>query len=229
MNIAIIPARGGSKRIPKKNVKFFCGKPIIAYSIEAAKESNIFEQIFVSSEDKKILSIAEKYGANCIKRPKELADDYTPMRDVIIHSINEFMIKNNSKPEAVCSIFATAPLLQPSKLIEGYKILKSDNWEYVFPATKYNYPVYRSFIKNQKNGLEMLFSKSFDSRSQDLPEVYHDAGQFCWGSVDTWLNIDKSITKKSTIVEIDSSKVTDIDNDSDWEFAEFQYEYFHSK
>lgn len=229
MRIAVIPARGGSKRIPRKNIKEFCGKPILSYTIEVAKETKLFDKIYVSSEDEEILNIAKQYGADCIKRPLALSDDYTGMRSVVLHAIKYCMKNGINKPDAVCSLMATAPLIQSNNIKEGFVKLDNGCWEYVFSATKYGYPVYRSFKKLKSEGLEMLFSEFFNTRSQDLSSVYHDAGQFCWGSLETWDNIDTSITTNSTIVDIPEWRVTDIDTEDDWKFAEIQYNYVHSK
>ncbi|GAB6074221.1 pseudaminic acid cytidylyltransferase [Nautilia lithotrophica] len=177
MNICIIPARGGSKRIPKKNIKNFCGKPLIAYSIENAKKAELFERIVVSTDSNEIAEVAEKYGAEILWRPKELADDYSGSIDVFDHAI-EILNKEN-KYNYACMLYPTAPLLDVKYLKEGIEQLKTSNACYSFSATTYDFPIWRSFeIVNGK--AKMFFPEFMNKRSQDLKEAYHDAGQFYW-------------------------------------------------
>ena len=220
MKIAVIPARGGSKRIPRKNIKEFFGKPMLAWSIEAAISSNLFDQIIVSTDDQEIAKVAESLGANIpFIRPEKISDDFATTTDVIAHAV-EWMIEENYSVEAVCCIYATAPFIRFSDLQESYKIFNSGNWEYVFTATDFAAPIFRSFKKNQENGLEMFYPQFFDTRSQDLPEAFHDAGQFYWGKPSAWLDGKRIFDQHSTALIIPRFRVQDIDTDEDWIRAE---------
>mgnify|MGYP006173055591 FL=1 len=220
MKIAVIPARGGSKRVPRKNIKEFFGKPMLAWSIEAAMSSNLFDQIIVSTDDQEIAKVAESLGANIpFIRPEKISDDFATTTDVIAHAV-EWMIEENYSVEAVCCIYATAPFIRFSDLQESYKIFNSGNWEYVFTATDFAAPIFRSFKKNQENGLEMLYPQFFDTRSQDLPEALHDAGQFYWGKPSAWLDGKRIFDQHSTPLIIPRYRVQDIDSDEDWIRAE---------
>ena len=220
MKIAVIPARGGSKRIPRKNIKEFFGKPMLAWSIEAAMSSNLFDQIIVSTDDQEIAKVAESLGANVpFIRPEKISDDFATTTDVIAHAV-EWMIEENYSVAAVCCIYATAPFIRFSDLQESYKIFNSGNWEYVFTATDFAAPIFRSFKKNQENGLEMFYPQFFDTRSQDLPEAFHDAGQFYWGKPSAWLDGKRVFDQHSTPLIIPRYRVQDIDSDEDWIRAE---------
>ena len=223
MNVALIPARGGSKRIPRKNIKFFCGKPIIAYSIETAISSKLFEKVIVSTDNKEIAETAKEYGAEVpFIRPAKLSDDYTVTSAVVRHGIN-WILDQGWEVSSVCCIYATAPLMEKDDLIKAYDILLTDKWEFVFPATSFVYPIQRAFMKLKTDGIQMFNPDHFKTRSQDLPEAYHDAGQFCWGKTDTWLENRMSFSEKSTVVEIPSYRVIDIDTEEDWRQAELLY------
>jgi pseudaminic acid cytidylyltransferase len=172
--IAIIPARGGSKRIPKKNIKDFFGKPLIAYSIELALKSEIFDRVIVSTDDEEITKIAKKYGAEVpFVRPKELSDDFTSSGDVVNHAI-KFLKNNGEEFKYVCTIYATAPLLQKKYLIEGYKKIKSSNAHMTFSATSMPFPIQRTFKLTKDGRCEMFWPQNFKKRSQDLEEAYQD-------------------------------------------------------
>ena len=220
MNICVIPARGGSKRIFKKNLKFFCGKPIICWSIEIAKASKCFDRIIVSTDDKKIALIAKKYGAEVpFIRPKSISGDFTPTVPVISHAI-KWLIKNHKKPLHVCCVYATAPFIKIDDLKTGLKILKKNKFNYVFPVTNFAYPIQRSFKINKDKTPELFFLKKFHYRSQDLEEAFHDAGQFYWGKTDAWLNNKQIINKNSFPMVIPRARVLDIDTIEDWKIAE---------
>jgi N-acylneuraminate cytidylyltransferase len=224
MNICVIPARGGSKRIKKKNIKFFLGKPIIAWSIEMAIESNCFDKIIVSTDDNKIANIAKKYGADVpFMRPKKISGDFTETTAVISHAV-KWQIKNDKKPEYVCCIYPTAPFIKSSDLKNGLKILKKTRMNYVFPVTNFAYPIQRSFKINKNKTLQFFFPKYHNYRSQDLDEAFHDAGQFYWGFVDSWLKNKAIISKKSFTMFIPRSRALDIDTNEDWEIAEKMFE-----
>ena len=187
MNIAIIPARAGSKRIKNKNIKMFCGKPVIYYSILAAKKSNIFSKIIVSTDSIKIKQIAEKYGADVpFIRPKNLSDDFSSTMEVIKHSIKELSF--HKKKINICCIYPTAPLIKKDDLIKSYKIFNTNKFKFLFSASKFSYPIQRSFYLDKKNYIKMVNKQNYNKRSQDLKITYHDAGQFYWGSGKSWLN-----------------------------------------
>tara|TARA_B100000212_G_C27352729_1_gene524418 strand:+ start:127 stop:825 length:699 start_codon:yes stop_codon:yes gene_type:complete len=221
MNIAVIPARGGSKRILKKNIKNFCGKPLISWTIEIALKSKLFDRVILSSEDEEIISIAKKYGAEVpFVRPKELSDDFSTTDDVMSHAAN--WIKNNENSvNSICCIYATAPFLNIEDLKNGLKKFNEGKFNYVFAATDYSAPIFRSFEYTQKNGLRMFFPENYNKRSQDLPVAYHDAGQFYWGSLDTWIKKKETFNKYSFPIILPRWRVQDIDTNSDWERAEF--------
>lgn len=220
--VAIIPARGGSKRIPRKNIKEFFGKPLIAYSIETALESNLFEKVVVSTDDKEIAKIAKEYGAEVIKRPDELADDFTPTIPVIAHAI-EVISKDMEDIQAVCCIYATAPFLKVKYIKEAYKKFTNNKNAYCFSATSFAFPIQRA-IKIEDEQLEMFNPEHFNTRSQDLQEAYHDAGQFYWGRPDAWLTQIPIFSKESSVVLLPRHLVQDIDTLEDWKRTEFMYE-----
>ena len=177
MNLCVIPARGGSKRIPKKNIKDFNGKPLIAYSIETAKKSGLFSKIVVSTDSEEIAKISENFGAKILWRPKELADDYAGSTEVFEHAIKE--LNKNGEFEYACMIYPTAPLLTVEYLKKGLDELNKSDACYSFAATSYDFPIWRGFeIINNK--AKMIFPEFMSTRSQDLKEVYHDAGAFYW-------------------------------------------------
>lgn len=221
--IAIIPARGGSKRIPRKNIRLFAGRPMIAYSIEAALQSKLFDRVIVSTDDKEIAEVAVRYGAEVpFVRPEELSDDYTGTIDVIAHAIHWFR-EHGCNPTAVCCIYATAPLIQAQDLRQGFKLLTREKWQYVFSATKFSFPIFRSFKQHTDQSLEMFFPEHFQTRSQDLPEAMHDAGQFYWGQTEAWLGSVEIFGRSSSVVELPAWRVQDIDTLDDWKRAELIY------
>jgi len=222
MRIAVIPARGGSKRIPRKNMKNFMGKPIIAWSIEVARKSQLFEKIIVSTDDEKIAEIANFYGASTpFLRPDNISDDYTTTNEVMSHSV-KFAVDAYKEREItqVCCLYPTAPFINIRDLELGFNIINTGKWDYVFSATTLPSSVYRSFLKNEREQLEMLFPQNYNQRSQDLSDVFHDAAQFYWGTSEAWLEQRKIFDKKSTIVRIPRWRVQDIDTEEDWIRAE---------
>lgn len=229
MNLCVIPARGGSKRIPKKNIKLFCGKPMIVWSIEAALKSGCFDKVIVSTDDAEISKIANNNGAEVpFCRPKELSDDYTGTTEVVAHAI-EWYQKNFKQLSNVCCIYATAPFVEPKDLHEGLEVLKSSDSEYIFSATNYSYPIHRSFRVIENNRVEMFAPENFNIRSQDFEKAYHDAGQFYWGTKNAWLNNRPIFTKKSSVVLLPRYRVQDIDTPDDWKIAEAMFEKFCQK
>lgn len=226
MNVAIIPARGGSKRIPRKNIKDFCGKPMIAWSIEAVKNSKLFSHIIVSTDDEEIAAVARNLGVGVpFVRPVELSGDFTGTTEVIAHAVKYLRGKDIS-PSAVCCIYATAPFLQVEDLVKGYEAFVSGGWEYAFAVTEYKSTIYRSFKETNSGGVEMIFPDLFGERSQDLPVALHDTGQFYWGTPDAWCNQTRIFGNKSLPIRIPSWRVQDIDTPQDWIRAELMFKSY---
>ncbi len=221
MKIAVIPARGGSKRIPRKNIKHFYGKPLIAYSIEAAIKTKLFDKVIVSTDDEEIASIAKSYGAEILKRPKELADDFTTTIPVIAHAIKS-TYKDVNEIEAVCCIYATAPFVQAEYLKKAYEKLLTYKSNYCFSATSFAFPIQRA-IKLKNDSIEMFYPEHFNTRSQDLEEAYHDAGQFYWGIPEAWCEEEAIFSDNSSVVILPRYLVQDIDTLEDWKRAELMY------
>lgn len=222
--IAIIPARGGSKRIPRKNIKDFIGKPMISYSIEAAIKSKMFSRVIVSTEDIEIAEISKSFGAEVpFFRPTKISDDYATTTEVISHAIEWLQTNQNYYPDLVCCIYATAPLIQIEDIQSGFSLIKDDNWDYVFSATSYGFPIFRSIQKNDNGSIQMFFPEYLNTRSQDLPEAFHDAGQFYWGKTEAWSQGKKIFEEKSSIILIPRWRVQDIDTLEDWKRAEIIY------
>ena len=229
MNIAIIPARGGSKRIPHKNIKEFCGKPMIAWSIEAAKTSGLFDRIIVSTDDSEIADVARHWGAEVpFMRPAELSNDHAGTTEVIAHA-TQWALDQGFNLEAVCCIYATAPFIQIDDLKRGWEIMKSGDWAYAFTVTNFSAPIFRSFKQNSDGGIEMYFPEFFNTRSQDLPEALHDAGQFYWGKPEAWLGGVRVFDRFSKPIIIPPWRVQDVDNDDDWLRAEVMFQAIQAR
>ncbi|CAM3890598.1 pseudaminic acid cytidylyltransferase [Vibrio aquimaris] len=220
MRIAIIPARGGSKRIPRKNIKAFHGKPMIAYSIEAAISSKCFDKVIVSTDDAEIAEVACKYGAEVpFLRPTAISDDYASTMDVMEHAI--LWCKNQGyKIDAVCCLYATAPFVLPEDLQLGYQLLKEANVQFTFSATSFPFPIQRAIKLDSLGSVSMFSPENEHVRSQDLEEAYHDAGQFYWGKTDAFLSKLSIFSPHSKAVLLPRSRVQDIDTPEDWDLAE---------
>lgn len=220
MNIAIIPARGGSKRIPRKNIKEFHGKPLIAYSIEAAKASQCFDRIIVSTDDIEIAEVAKQYGAQVpFIRPAEISDDFATTMDVMQHAI-KYCTEQGYEPNLVCCIYATAPFLLPEYLQQGAEEFKDDTIEYAFSATSFPFPIQRAIKLTDTGRVNMFYREYADTRSQDLTEAYHDAGQFYWGNASAFSQGKAIFAEHSKAVLLPRKRVQDIDTPEDWELAE---------
>jgi pseudaminic acid cytidylyltransferase len=220
MKIAVIPARGGSKRIPGKNIKPFYGRPILAWSIEAAKSSGMFDHVIVSTDDDEIAEVAKQWGAEVpFMRPAVLSDDFVGAIEVIAHA-TRWYLDHGYHLDAVCCIFATAPFLRVADLIQGWEALEFGNWQYAFAATDFAAPIFRSFQQTLDGGVEMFFPEHFLTRSQDLPKALHDAGQFCWGRPLAWTQSKRVFDHHSIPIVIPRWRVQDIDTLEDWERAE---------
>jgi pseudaminic acid cytidylyltransferase len=223
MNICVIPARGGSKRIPYKNIREFCGKPMIAWSIEAAIESGCFERIICSTDNEDIAAVAREYNAETpFLRPKILSDDYSTITPVISHAINSLQT-DGKNIDSVCCIYATAPFIQSKDIINSLKQMIVDGADYCFSVTNYPYPIQRSIRITEENRCEMLYPEKYNSRSQDLEEMYHDAGQFYWGKSDAWLKQRNLFSKHSSPYVLPRYRVQDIDTKEDWRKAELMH------
>jgi N-acylneuraminate cytidylyltransferase len=223
--IAIIPARGGSKRIPRKNIRPFCGKPMIARSIEAALESRVFDAVVVSTDDEEIAAVAESCGAQApFRRPPELSNDHAATLPVIAHAIR-WWEENRGPVQFACCIYATAPFLRSEFLREGFRVLKEKNEaKFAFSVTSYAFPIFRAIQLGESGQVEMFWPENEMKRSQDLPEAWHDAGQFYWGRRDAFLERQGIFTARSYPVVLPRHLVQDIDTPEDWERAERMFQ-----
>lgn len=221
--VAIIPARGGSKRIPRKNVKLFCGKPMIAWSIEAAKLSGCFDKIYVSTDDAEIADVAKAWGANVpFMRPAELSDDFTGTLPVIRHAV-EWLSKHEMPVNYACCLYATAPFVSPGDLRKGWDAIQQQACSYSFSVTSYAFPIQRA-IRITGNGRVAMFSpENFNTRSQDLEEAWHDAGQFYWGTAQAWQDEKMMFAEDSVPIKLPRHRVQDIDTPEDWARAEWMF------
>ncbi|CAM0553726.1 CMP-N,N'-diacetyllegionaminic acid synthase [Vreelandella titanicae] len=221
--IAIIPARGGSKRIPRKNIKDFCGKPMMAWSIEAAKASGCFDRIIVSTDDREIAKVAEQWGAEApFLRPNDLADDYTGTLPVIRHAV-EWLNDHEMIVGYACCVYATAPFVTPEDIQRGWELMQQSVASFVFSVTSYAFPIQRA-IRITENGRVAMFNpEHFQTRSQDLEEAWHDAGQFYWGTADSWLEEKMIFGEDSVLVKLPRNRVQDIDTPEDWARAEWLF------
>ena len=220
--LCIIPARGGSKRIPRKNIKKFCGKPIIAYSIEAALKSNLFDEVMVSTDDKEIKEVALKYGATVpFMRSNQNSDDFSGTVDVIIEVIKNYNIpiENNIN---ICCLYPTAPLISVDSIKFGFELLINENYDTVFSVTKFSFPIQRALKIDKNQKVSMIWPENMAKRSQDLPFTYHDAGQFYWMSSKSIMRSKKLYSKNSGVIILSEMNVQDIDTIEDWELAELK-------
>jgi pseudaminic acid cytidylyltransferase len=222
-NICIIPARGGSKRIPRKNIKLFLGKPIIAYSIEAAINSKIFDEIIVSTDDIEIASIAKEYGAKVpFFRSEKNSNDFSTTSAVIEEVI--FQYKKKCKYfDQICCCYPTAPFVTSERLTQGLEVLDDNDVESVFPIVEFDYPILRSFKLNENKYLDYNWPEYINSRSQDLPNSYHDAGQWYWIKATAFETYRNLYTPKTKAIQLSSVEVQDIDNENDWILAELKF------
>ena len=223
MRLAVIPARGGSKRIPRKNIKPFCNKPMIAWSIEAARLSGCFDRIIVSTDDAEIAEVARAYGAEVpFTRPSELSDDHTGTIPVIAHAI-DWMNRNADPVEFACCLYATAPFVRAEDLRRGFGVLQHSGAEYAFSVTSYPFPIQRAIRITADQRVEMFSPEHFNTRSQDLEEAFHDAGQFYWGQAEAWLAGKTLFSHDAAPVMLPRHRVQDIDTAEDWERAQLMF------
>lgn len=225
-NLCIIPARHNSKRIPQKNIKLFFGKPILAYSIELAIKSKLFDEVMVSTDDDKIASISKQYGASIpFLRSKNNSDDFASTYDVLLEVLNQYQ-NNNQTYEYLCCLYATCPLLDVDSLIEGFRKLKKYDYDSVFPICEYKHPIQRA-LKYNNNKVSMFNNQFLNSRSQDLEKAFYDPGQFYWLDVEKLYFNDGLYSKNSGAIIIDESLVQDINDPEDWEITEKKYRLLH--
>ncbi|WP_026375629.1 pseudaminic acid cytidylyltransferase [Aestuariibacter salexigens] len=223
MNLAIIPARGGSKRIPGKNIRSFAGKPMIAYSIDVALESGLFEHVWVSTDSEEIANVALQYGADVpFIRPEALSDDYIGTYPVVNHAIS-YANSVGIDPKFTCCIYATAPLIQRKYLIEGFERLRSEpDMDFAFSVTSFAFPIQRA-IRLSGKGVRPFEPGNMAKRSQDLEEAYHDAGQFYWGYSKSFINNKSTFSEQSIPIILPRHLVQDIDTAEDWQRAELMF------
>lgn len=221
--IAIITARGGSKRIPKKNIKSFLGVPIIKYSIEAALTSNIFEEVMVSTDDEEIAEVAKTLGASVpFLRSEKTSDDYATTADVLQEVLNSY-INMGITYSFACCIYPTAPFISVELLRKAYALMADQNADTIMSVTRFSYPIWRSFrIKSEK--LEYIWPENMSKRSQDLEPAFHDCGQFYFFRVKKFLETGNLINDATFPIEIPESYVQDIDTEEDWKMAELKYQ-----
>jgi pseudaminic acid cytidylyltransferase len=224
MKLCVIPARGGSKRIPRKNIKKFFGQAMIGYSIKAALKSECFDQVVVSTDDTEIAEIAKFFGASVpFMRPDELANDYSGTVPVIKHAIEWFDDQGQS-PSEVCCLYATAPFVKASTIRKAYEQMQSAQADYCFTVASFEFPIQRAIKVTAENRIEMLYPQHLETRSQDLEESYHDAGQFYWGKAEAFKQQKPLFSKSATPYILPRHLVQDIDTPEDWKRAELMYQ-----
>jgi N-acylneuraminate cytidylyltransferase len=229
MRVCVIPARGGSKRIPNKNIRDFCGKPIIAWSIETALASECFDEVLVSTDDEDIAAVARSAGATVpFMRPDSLADDFTGTVAVISHAIN-WVADNWESPDYACCLYATAPFVRPEDIRFGLEKIIQEQADYVFSVATFESPIQRAFRINNDSRVEMMYPEHLNSRSQDLEEAYYNAGQFYWGSGDAWCSGKRVLSGNSCPIVVPRGRVQDIDTLEDWEHAELLFNWLIEK
>lgn len=227
-NIAIIPARGGSKRIPRKNIKPFMGKPIIAYSIEAALQSGLFDEVMVSTDDEEIATVARQYGASVpFFRSAETANDYATTADVIEEVLNTYKDKGQTF-DNVCCLYSTAPFVTPQRLKEAFGMMKNNGYNSIFTAVAFSYPIQRG-LKIEDGKIGMVWPEYLDSRSQDLPQIFHDAGQFYVSTVSSFSETRGFWGDNTGGLILSELEVQDLDTETDWKLAEMKFQLLRGK
>jgi len=225
--LAIITARGGSKRIPRKNIRDFLGKPVIAYVIDASIKSNLFEEVMVSTDDSEIAEVAQKYGARVpFVRSAENSDDFATTDDVLVEVLEEYK-KLGKNFEYACCLYPTAPFVTPQKLQQAFKLLVESQADSVFPVVAFSYPIWRS-LRIENGRLVMNFPENLNKRSQDLAIAYHDAGQFYFFRVENFLTKRKIFSDFSLPLLVSELEAQDIDNETDWKLAELKYRLLYN-
>lgn len=228
-SLAIIPARGGSKRIPRKNIKPFCGKPIIAYSIAAAKEAKCFSDVIISTDDEEIAKVALSFGSNVpFMRSSKNADDRASITDALKEAIITYEEKVGHKVDLVCCILSTAPLITAESIYKGYEKIINSDLDVVLSIVRYDYPIQRAF-RLEGQLAKMIWPENYPKHSQELESSYHDAGQFYWIKRDNFLKHEKIFTSQTGFICIDEMRAQDIDTEDDWRCAEAKYKLLQSK
>lgn len=222
-NLCIIPARGGSKRIPRKNIKPFLGKPIIAYSIEAALKSNLFDEVMVSTDAREIATVAEEFGASVpFMRSEDNANDFATLADVLLEVVEEY--KNiGSNIENICCILPTAPLISVQRLRESHDVFNSGKFDSFCPVVAFSYPILRALELDTQDRLRMIWPEYLKSRSQDLKPAYHDSGSFYWVKTEALEREKTLFCKNGSAIIVSENEVQDIDTETDWQLAELKY------
>ncbi len=224
MKLCVIPARGGSRRIPRKNIKSFCGQVMIGYSIKAALDSQCFDHVIVSTDDIEIADVAKSFGASVpFMRPDELANEYVGTALVVKHAIEWFDGQEQS-PSEVCCLYATAPFVKVGSIREAYDQMQRVQADYCFTVTSFAFPIQRAIKVTVENRIEMFYPKHLETRSQDLEESYHDAGQFYWGKAEAFKQKKPLFSKSATPYILPRHLVQDIDTPEDWKRAELMYQ-----
>ncbi|MDC1230480.1 pseudaminic acid cytidylyltransferase [bacterium] len=217
---AIIPARGGSKRIPRKNIRQFHGRPMIAWTIDTAINSGLFSNVIVSTDDAEIAAIAQEHGAQVpFLRPADFSNDYATTQDVMRHAVT-WLAKNQIESDFVCCLYATAPFLQAEDVVKALRALQESTADYAYAVTEFDYSPHRALVKNQNGQVSLEKPELAAVRSQDLPSLVHDAGQFYWAKTETWLTQREILSSAGIGIEIPRSQAQDIDNEEDWKLAE---------
>ncbi len=229
MRLAVIPARGGSKRVPRKNIREFLRRPMIAWPLSAARVSGCFDRIVVSTDDEEIAAIAAEWGAEIpFQRPAELSTDHAGTVAVVAHAC-EWARAAGWQPVEVCCLYATAPFVRPADLLQGLEVLRKEGCDYVFPVARFGYPIQRALRIRGDRHIEMLYPEHACTRSQDLEPAYHDAGQFYWGLADTWISQRPIMSASVVPLVIPGHHVQDIDTEEDWVRAELLFEILQGK
>jgi len=227
LRLAVIPARGGSKRIPRKNIRPFLGVPMLARTINLLQASGAFDRIVVSTDDEEIVEVAVAAGATApFRRPAALADDHTPTLPVIRHAVREIEAGNVS-PSFVCCVYPAAVLVDPPSLSESLEMLRTSDADYVFTATSFPFPIQRALRRLDNGSCEMFWPEHRSTRSQDLEAAYHDAGQFYWGTRSAWIEERPIFTHRSRMLVLPRNRVQDIDTLEDWDRAEQIFRLLH--
>ena len=226
--LAIITARGGSKRIPKKNIREFCGRPIIGYSIQAAKDAGVFDTVMVSTDSEEIAEIAKKEGAEVpFLRSEATSGDFATTADVIMEVLLQYEA-NGEFFDEVCCIYPTAPFVTGQKLKDAVAVVEEKQYDSVMPVTPFSFPPLRGMVLNGDK-ISYKWEEYEDSRSQDLETIYHDCGQFYVLSADVFKRTKKMVTKNTGAIEISEMEMQDIDNEIDWKLAELKYELLYGR
>lgn len=224
-NLCIIPARGGSKRIPRKNVKPFLGKPMLAYSIEAALATGLFDEVMVSTDDEEIANVARQYGAKVpFMRSAETANDFATTADVLKEVLAKYK-EQGQEFDNFCCVYATAPMIQSKDIIAAFERLSSSQFTVVYPVVAFSYPIWRCLDLAEDGTMTRHWPEYENSRSQDLPKEYHDTGTFYWYKTREWLNGNSIIGG----IEVDETTIQDIDTETDWKIAEMKYKLLHGE